>query len=166
MKQVTLSILLLMLTSIGCKKEDKTPSPTTAPTPTATMTATETALVGKWYWDKTENWSGGSLIATYDHTTHPSQAVAYMDLKSSLYFGAVNPAPQKYDNIWLSTGTTTYLNAWKVIPIGLFPKENLETNAPPFSTYGGYIDSISSTNLILIGWSGTVQNGYKNFYHK
>jgi hypothetical protein len=156
----------MVLTIASCKKEeDKAPSSTPPPSSTS-MTAVETAMVGHWLWDSTQIWSGGALTSTVNHSTHPGQAGAYIDLKSTKYSG-VTTSPQLYDEVFLPSGTMAFGASWKIQPLGTFPKDFFDGNVCPMGTASGsYIDAVTSTTLVLTDWSGAVENGSKHFYHK
>ena len=97
MKKILALFICLLLIGTACKKS-KSPTPSTpAPTSSSTnMTALETSMVGKWYWDKLENWSGDTLISTFNASNTAGFGGAYMELKSSMYTGTFT-SPQFYD---------------------------------------------------------------------
>jgi hypothetical protein len=166
MKKLPFFIICIVFIATSCKKEEKTPTPIT-PAPAATsMTATETALVGIWHWDKMEFWSATSIIYTSDHITHPTLASAYMDLQSGFYGGITGQTPPiLYQSILYGDGVTGSSSSWRVLTSTMIPEEMLDLgNTFPFN--GGYIESISSTTLIVKNWSGNVPNGPKTYYSR
>lgn len=169
MKKLSILFLCLMLIGIGCKKDEKAASPTTPPSTTSTMTATETALVGIWNWDKVEYWNASGVYLTSTPATHPTFAAAYLDLRTTIYGGITTPAPYFYDCI-ISDGTTGSGTIWQVIPAGTLPIDRLAINpdasTPVFPFYGGFIETLNSTTLIVTSWSGSVPNGTKTYYSR
>jgi hypothetical protein len=83
MKQTAVLIILLVLISTGCKKEDKASTPTPAPTP-ASMTAWETSLVGQWKLKRTETrtnaWLPGLGDSTFTYKNHYNYLYSQLEL--------------------------------------------------------------------------------------
>jgi hypothetical protein len=136
MKKLTFLAVALIVIATSCKKE-KSPTPTgpAVTTPTAGMTATETALVGKWYWDKTESYSGGTATTLSDPAyessliigggTMPWVGPAYMDFKTSVYVdynSAFSPYNKIYDVLYYAGNPSLNpigATSWEVLPIGI-----------------------------------------------
>lgn len=182
-------LLLAIVSLIACKKNNpSTPSSPTSPTPTNGMTATETALVGIWYWDKTEDYSGGILqsssssidICINDSTNTYQQRGYYTDLRATKYNNMVI-TPQSYDLIqyWHWFGPPT-ASAWWVYPVSVnyskpflfasmaygFTGLGVGFTAPTMLTHQMYIGSLTSNQLILESWGGSIPQGEKIFFHK
>lgn len=165
-------LLLLIVSFIQCKKNDPTPPATTNPTPAPTngMTATEASLVGKWYWDKTEKYQGGVLQSTILNTDPYYGGTVYMDLKSSWYNNVKKTLyiPQAYDMIVSFNGGTA--GSWMVYPptagVSSLPMLDGIYNYMAFYGFAIYIQSVTSTELILLGWGGNIPEGDKMYFHK
>ncbi len=171
MKNLILLSASLLLLGTACKKENKAPTPAPAPnSPAAGMTATETALVGKWYWDHSEQWIGGVLTNTYDSVNRPTTKGCFIDLRSTFYQGVVTSSslPQSYDCIALIYyGMTPGAFDWEVFPIGSRPKEQFMSQGVDNDGGGDhFIDVLTSTNLVFTEWTGSIPQGMKIYYHK
>lgn len=165
-----LLFLLFVLFVTGCKKDPPKASNSNAPTPTG-LTSMEGSLVGKWYLDKSEDYNGGVLMNTYYPDSIQTLNGAYMEFLSSKFQNITNGPPQWYDDIHGGSSGPSTTSAWYVNPPGLYGNPSTSMYLlfgvnEPSSDYEGYIITISSTQLIVQDWSGSVPQGMKSYYHK
>ena len=153
MKQIIVTALLLVLISVGCKKNEKAITPTT-PTPASTAyTSADTAISGNWVLDVTENYNNGTLYLT---TPHSDPVNCHLDLQ-----------------IVESTLTPGNTQSWKNCIHGLNCSNNtyqwrLTSGRLDINTHLYTIVSQSTTNLIILDGSISVGGGYgiKYYLHK
>lgn len=163
MKKLLVLFTCLILMGTACKKS-KSPTGITAPTSSPiNMTALETSMVGKWYLDKLENWSGDTLISTINASNTPGFGGSYMELKSSMYAGTYT-APQFYD-CFSHTSAQDIYSYWQII-VSLGMQRPMIQGPTLFAAGGEYIDSISVTNLILVEWQDSIKSGKEYYFHK
>jgi hypothetical protein len=193
MRKIYLLALLFMVLIGSCKK-DKPTAKTSSSNNVTSMTSMETALVGKWYWDSTYVYNGGVLTDIHLNTdsfiTAGVYQSSYNNCLSSLYNNAtaIQPNPQEYDQIWFvkdfgTSGVTidSSIQAilWAVVPPnwtnGAGSYNPSGTKYQIWGDFGpvtwglsvhSYIDTITSTHLILDAWAGSVPQGNKCFFHK
>lgn len=113
MKKLSLVFLSLIIISTGCKKKEKSLTPT--PTPQSTMTPWETSLVGQWKLKRTELrmslYQPGLGDSTWCYSNHYNYSNSKLELKSTLYTNS--GSTQMYDGIFgMQDGGPTFNIGW------------------------------------------------------
>jgi len=150
----TFMYILLVISIMSCAKNNVQPTPVV---PVSTMTSMESSLVGKWYVDSNVVYSADIRIAAVAIIDTGS----YRDMKSTLLQNIVS-TPQFYDEVDLLLNILVH-NVWEVqLPVsGVSTKYKLATYSNT-----AYIESVSSTRLILVDWPGTTKTGIVQYFHK
>lgn len=167
MKNIVYIILAISLMS--CAKNNSIQPTTPAPVSSG-MTSMETSLIGKWMWDSTVVYNTGVRVCCYPNTDsagpYSMYRDSYMDLKSTWYYNMRSTSgPQQYDNTtFVGPAPNTLLNGfWHVLP-PMPTKSRLE------DVIGGmnwaYIESVTSTRLVLVEWPSTLKQGMTSYFHK
>ena len=152
----------MCLTTLSCKKKtEDTPAPTILP-----MNSTETAMVGNWIWDKTEYYnSSGTLLSTITPANTSIYAGAFMNLETNpvqngKYFGE-----HYFSSSTTGAGMETYWYTDNAATTGSTKIKEFCATPPSYFTVG-YINTLTSSLLIIDDFPGATNYGNKIYYHK
>lgn len=166
MKKLILILIINTVLLVSCKKNAPSPAAPPAPAPTQnvaapnpTLTVTENALVGIWYFEKSESITSNSIMAT----TSYSGVMTFNSLEFKCTMSAVstNTAyPNFKEYVQIQNGNTIPTGAWKVPPTG-----NLMLSILPVATC--LIDSLTATRFVYTSTLGyPTINGTRYYLHK
>lgn len=148
-------LFLLIGTIVSCKKND--PKPSSPPVVTNTMNSTETALIGKWYIQKTETRDSYNVLINTDTSLYHNKY--YMDLQSSVY-----PSVSGYYNCVVGELTWNTMTFWKASGNTIWAYDITSSS----QTIPAQILTLTSTTLIYNYNAGadTLHGGTRYYYKK
>lgn len=157
------AIVVLMVTT-SCKKNTTAPaappqSQTNSSTASTSLTAQETQLSGKWYYDRSETISNGTITSQFTYSTAP--ALNSVEFKCTLSAAADVNNPNYKEMTKVINGSVIPNMVWKINEVGILSM-NLN-DADPKAT----LDTLNSTRLVYIQYTSLQPlNGTRYYLNK